>query len=153
MQNRLIHEASGQKTFAVILEQGDEVMACLRALARQENLSAASFQAIGAFERAELAYFDWGSKAYCPIPVDEQVEVASFTGDVALGPDGIPAVHVHAVLGLRNGSALAGHLKSGHVRPTLEIIVTESPAHLRKRLDPDSGIPLITLDAAIFAGP
>jgi hypothetical protein len=29
------------------------------------------------------------------------------------------------------------------VRPTLEVIVTESPAHLRKRLDPGSGLALI----------
>lgn len=146
MQQRLIHETNGQKTYAVILESGDEVMACLKSLAHSENLSAASFQAIGAFERAELAYFDWDTKTYLPIPVNEQAEVAAFTGDVAIGPDGKPAIHVHAVLGLRSGAALAGHLKSGHVRPTLEIIVTEAPVHLRKRLDADSGIPLIALD-------
>jgi uncharacterized protein len=29
------------------------------------------------------------------------------------------------------------------VRPTLEVILTESPAHLRKRLDPESGLALI----------
>lgn len=148
MQTKLIHDADAQKTYAIILSSGDEVMACLKTLARTENLSAASFHAIGAFERAELAYFDWEAKAYCPIPVAEQTEVASFTGDIVLGPDGSPVVHVHAVLGLRDGSALAGHLKSGTVRPTLEIILTESPAHLRKRLDPESGIPLIALDAS-----
>ena len=32
---------------------------------------------------------------------------------------------------------------SAHVRPTLEVILTESPTHLRKRLDPDSGLALI----------
>ena len=42
-----------------------------------------------------------------------------------------------------DGSALAGHLGSGHVRPTLEVILTESPAHLRERLDPQSGLALI----------
>jgi hypothetical protein len=30
-----------------------------------------------------------------------------------------------------------------HVRPTLEVIVNESPAHLRKVLDPESGLALI----------
>jgi predicted DNA-binding protein with PD1-like motif len=30
-----------------------------------------------------------------------------------------------------------------HVRPTLELILTESPAHLRRRHDPASGIALI----------
>ncbi|WIY52008.1 DNA-binding protein [Devosia sp. YIM 151766] len=143
MQSKLIHEADGQKTYAIVLASGDEAMASLKSFAQAEQLSAAGFTAIGAFERAELAYFDWETKQYRAIPVDAQVEVASFTGDVVLGPDGEPAVHAHAVLGLHNGSALAGHLQRGIVRPTLEIILTESPSYLRKRLDPESGIPLI----------
>ena len=73
----------------------------------------------------------------------EQVEVASLIGDVALSPEGEPALHAHVVLGRRNGTALAGHLGRAHVRPTLEVILTESPTHLRKRLDPESGLALI----------
>ncbi len=147
MRHKLIHETDGQKTFAIILDAGDEAMACLKAFARDERLTAASFKAIGAFERAELSFFDWATKSYEPIPVDEQVEVASFTGDIAVEPDGEPGVHVHAVLGRRDGSAVAGHLNRGIVRPTLEIILTEQPAHLRKRRDPETGLMLIALDA------
>ena len=92
---------------------------------------------------ATLAFFDWESKAYRPIPVNEQVEVGSLVGDIALGPDRTPSVHVHAVLGRRDGVALAGHLQKGFVRPTLEIIVTESPVHLCKAKDEASGLALI----------
>lgn len=143
MQSKLIHETGGQRTFAVVLETDEELMACLDAFARRESLSAAQFTAIGAFSRAVLKYFDWESKTYLDNPVREQVEVASLIGDVALGPDGKPALHVHLVLGRRDGTALAGHLAEGYVRPTLEVIVTESPAHLRKRKDPESGLALI----------
>lgn len=142
MQSRLIHEDSGQRTFAVILETGDEVMASLQAFAESEKLSAAQITAIGAFSRAVLAYFDWETKEYRPIPVEEQVEVASMLGDVTLTGDK-PSIHAHLVLGCRDGQALAGHLKEGHVRPTLEVIVTESPAHLCKRKDAESGLALI----------
>ncbi|MCX5517898.1 DNA-binding protein [Kaistia defluvii] len=152
MQSKLIHEVDGQKTFAVILSAGDEVMACLQAFAAETGLSAASLKAIGAFERAELAFLDWQTKEYSTIPVNEQVEVASLIGDIALGPDGQPALHLHAVLGRADGSALAGHLKSGVVRPTLEVILTESPAHLRKREDPESGLTLISLAASSGQG-
>ena len=65
----------------------------------------------------------------------EQVEVASLIGDVAESPQDKPALHIHIVLGTRDGSAMAGHLGAAHVRPTLEVIVTESPAHLRKAKD------------------
>lgn len=130
------------KTWAVVLETGDEASACLLAFAREQHLSAAHFTAIGAFERTVLGYFDWNTKDYRRIPVDEQVEVVSLIGDVALKGDA-PMLHMHAVLGQPDGRALGGHLLEGHVRPTLEVIVTESPAHLRRRHDPVSGLALI----------
>ena len=69
--------------------------------------------------------------------------MASLTGDIAIGPDDKPALHVHAVLGKRDGSAVAGHVQRAVVRPTLEIVLTESPGYLRKRIAPDVGIALI----------
>lgn len=143
MQSKLIHEAEGQRTFVIVLMTGEEAMACLGEFARRERLSAAHFTAIGAFSDAVIKYFDWERKDYLPIPVREQVEVASLVGDVALGPDGKPALHAHVVLGRRDGSAMAGHLGEAHVRPTLEVVLTESPTHLRKRHDPASGLALI----------
>jgi uncharacterized protein len=144
MQSKLLHEADGKRTFAVILQMGDEAMRCLQDFAVKERLGASQVTAIGALSSAKLAFFDWESKQYQPIPVEEQVEVASLVGDIAVGPDGKPSVHVHAVLGRRDGTALAGHLQEGHVRPTLEIIITESPAHLCKVKDAESGLALIT---------
>jgi uncharacterized protein len=145
MQSKLLHEADGKRTFAVILQKGDEAMRCLQDFAAKERLGGARVTAIGALSRATLAFFDWDTKRYNPIPVDEQVEVASLVGDIAVGPDGKPSVHVHAVLGRRDGTSMAGHLQEGHVRPTLEIIITESPAHLCKVKDEESGLALISV--------
>lgn len=143
MQSKLIHESDGQRTYAVVLQTGDEVMSCLHRFAEAERLSAAQITAIGAFSRAVIGFFDWQQKEYRRIPVEEQVEVASLLGDVVLSPKGERSLHVHLVLGRRDGSALAGHLMEGLVRPTLEVIVTESPAHLCKRCDPETGLALI----------
>jgi predicted DNA-binding protein with PD1-like motif len=143
MQSKLLHQANGKRTFALILQEGDEAMRCLQKFAIRERLGGAQITAIGAFGSATLAFFDWETKKYQPIPVKEQVEVASLIGDIAIGPDGKPSVHAHAVLGRRDGTAMAGHLQEGQVRPTLEIIVTESPAHLCKAQDAESGLALI----------
>lgn len=145
-QSKLLHEAQGQRTFAVILATGDEVMTCLTEFAERENIAAAQISAIGALSDVVLEYFNWETKAYQKIPVREQVEVASLLGDVAEA-DGKPAIHLHIVVGTRDGHAMAGHLGEAHVRPTLDVIVTESPAHLRKRRDPESGLALIRTDA------
>ncbi|MFZ5779967.1 MAG: PPC domain-containing DNA-binding protein [Pseudomonadota bacterium] len=143
MQSKLLHQADGQRTCALIFETGDELLSSLMEYARREKLSAAQFTAIGAFREVTLGYFDWEKKEYDRNTVVEQVEVASLIGDIALGPDGKPAIHAHVVLGRRDSSALAGHLLRGIVRPTLELVLTESPAHLRKRHDPESGLALI----------
>ncbi len=143
MQSKLLYENQGLRTFAVILETGDEVMSCLQQFAEAEHLNAAQFSAIGAFARATLGYFEWETREYRRIPVPDQVEVASLNGDVAIAPDGGRALHMHAVLGQRDGRALAGHLLEAHVRPTLEVVLTELPAHLCKRHDPESGLALI----------
>ncbi len=145
MRSRLLHEFDGTRTFAVIHDTGEEAIACLEAFARDNSISGAQITAIGAFSAAGLAYFDWVSKAYQAISVGEQAEVASLVGDIAIGPDGVPSIHAHAVLGLRDGSARAGHLQKGDVRPTLEVIVTESPAHLCKVKNAETGLALIKL--------
>jgi len=144
MHYQLIHQGD-TRTWAVVLETGDEANACLLDFAKAQHLSAAHLTAIGAFQRAVLGYFDWNTKDYKRNAVDEQVEVVSLIGDVALKGDQ-PKLHMHAVLGQFDGRALGGHLLEGHVRPTLEVIVTEAPAHLRRRHDPVSGLALIQPD-------
>jgi predicted DNA-binding protein with PD1-like motif len=143
MMTKLLDDQNGLKTYAVILEAGDEVMACLERFARAEGVDGARLSAIGAFSKAVLAWFDWEAKAYRDIPVDEQVEVASLNGDIGVDEAGAPALHVHLVLGRRDGSSLAGHLKSAEVRPTLEVLVTETPSHLRRVKDAATGLALI----------
>jgi uncharacterized protein len=143
MQHKLLHEVGGQRTFVVVLETGEEIVASLQQFAERENVHTASFTAIGALSDAVLLYFDWQKKDYQKIPVGEQVEVASLIGDVADDPKGKPALHIHIVLGTRDGSAKAGHLGEGRVRPTLEVVVTENPAHLHKIKDAETGLALI----------
>jgi predicted DNA-binding protein with PD1-like motif len=142
---QLLHEDRGQKTYALIFATGDEVMSTLTAFAKEHRLSGSHFTAIGAFQEATLAYFDWEKKAYQKIPVREQVEVVSLVGDVALAENGEPKVHAHVVVGRSDGSARAGHLLEARVRPTLEVVLTETPAHLQRRHDPQSGLALIRL--------
>lgn len=143
MQQQLLHD-DGIRTWAVILETGDEVTDCLLAFAQAQHLSAAHLTAIGAFEHAVLGYFDWKAKDYRRIPLGVQVEVVSLIGDVALADDK-PKLHMHAVLGLPDGRVRGGHLLAGTVRPTLEVTLTETPAHLHRRYDAESGLALIDL--------
>jgi len=112
----VVLEAAGAKTWALIFDKGDEAVSGLTAFAKAEKLGGAHFTAIGAFSEVTL--------------------------DVALDR-GEPKVHAHVVVGFADGQARGGHLLSGRVWPTLELVLVESPRHLRKRHDPDTGLALI----------
>lgn len=146
MKVALLHQEHGLRTFVIVMAAGDEAMSALASVARDRHLGASHISAIGAFERATVAYFDWPSREYRHIPIDEQVEVLSLSGDITVS-DGAPAVHAHVVLGKSDGTAHGGHLVEGRVRPTLEIVLTELPRHLHRRFDPESRLPLIDPDA------
>jgi hypothetical protein len=144
MRAKTLTEAPGEATWVLIFETGDEVVATLTKFAQEQKISAASFTAIGAFFGATLGYFDWESKKYEPVSVAEQAEVVTLLGDIAL-EDGKAKLHAHASLAKRGGAMVGGHLLQGHVRPTLEVILTRSPKHLERQFDPSSGIALIRL--------
>jgi uncharacterized protein len=144
MNTRLLSEAHGVRTFAVVFDTDDDVLEELLAWARSQRLSSASFTGIGAFRSVTLGFFDLETRDYIRIPIDDQVEVLALTGNVALA-DGEPKVHAHVVVGRRDGTAEGGHLMKARVRPTLELVVVESAPHLRRTMDPATGLPLLDL--------
>jgi predicted DNA-binding protein with PD1-like motif len=145
MHSKLLWSNAGERTFVVILEPGEEAVSALTAFATDADLSGASLTAIGAFERATVGLFDLRKKTYKPIEIDQQCEGLSLMGDIAAGDDDKPSLHIHAVVGLSDGTTRGGHLLKATVRPTLEVTIVETPAHLRRRKRPDLGIALVNL--------
>jgi len=131
------------KTFVLVFETGDELAKGLSEFASAQRLAAASFKAVGALSSVRLGWFSWDSKTYEPsVTLDEQLELLSLIGDVAL-KDGKPVVHAHAVVGKQDGTAHGGHVLQAYIRPTCEVVLTESPTPLQKYIDPESGLALI----------
>ncbi len=144
MKAQLLNE-QGEKTYILIFDRGDEVAATLLNFAKEQGLAAAHFTAIGGFSDVLLGYYSRQRRDYQKIPLQEQVEVLSLIGDIALKEDRAPQVHAHVIVGDAKGLAHGGHLLEAHVWPTLELVLEESPAHLRRRSDPESGLALISL--------
>lgn len=147
----LLETTNGLRTFALVLRDGDEWPAPVRTWLKEAGVSSASFTAIGAFQSVTLGYFDFAVRDYVRIPVDEQAEVLTLTGNVATGADGEPGIHAHVSIGLRDGAARGGHLLEARIRPTLELILTEHPPHLRRRSDPHTGLALIVAPVPMTA--
>ena len=126
MKVQLLSVNGGQRTYAVIFSKGDEAFSGLSDFARQYNITAARFTAIGALSSAKLA---WG-------------RVQGTIGGHALY-NGKPVVHTHMVVGFPDGSTRGGHVIEAWVNPTLEVMVTVDPNAMHKRLDPETGLTLI----------
>ncbi len=144
MQAKLIDEKE-ERTYAVIFSAGDEVVSGLLDFARGNRIRASHFTAIGACRDVTLGYFDWSRKDYQRIPIPEQVEVLSLIGNIMVDNGG-PKLHAHIVVGKSDGTAHGGHLLEAHVRPILEVIVVESPTHLHRKFDKETGLALINFE-------
>jgi predicted DNA-binding protein with PD1-like motif len=145
MKAKLLDQ-QGQKTYALVFDKGDELVDNLTKYARQQNLDAASFTGIGAFSSATLGYFDRERMDYAKIPIDEQVEVLTLAGNIAFDKSKRELkVHAHAIVGRADGSTLGGHVLAARVWPTLEVVLVEAPAQLRRASDPETGLALLVL--------
>jgi hypothetical protein len=144
MKAKLINEL-GEKTYAIVFDKGDEVAGGLLSFAREEKVQASHFTAIGALSDVTLGYFNWTKKTFDKISIQEQVEVLSLVGNIVFD-NGDPKLHAHIVIGKSDGTAHGGHLVEGHVRPILEVILVESPSHLHRKVDKETGLSLITFE-------
>ena len=141
MKSKKIQQDSGGKTFVLVFSPGDQVPSQLVEFARQQRLDASRFTGIGGFTQVTLGYFELGRQDYKRIEVNEQVEVLSLMGNVAISENqgGSPKVHAHVIIAKSDGTTLGGHLLQAKVRPTLEIMLIESPKHLERYSDPQTG--------------
>lgn len=144
MKIKLLND-TGLKVYALVFNTGDEFTAGLTQFANDCGIHAASLTGIGALERCTIGWLDWETRKYVPIPINEQCEVASLIGDIGRLDDGKPAFHAHMTVGTKGGVAHAGHVLEAWVRPTLEVIVTETPAYLVRECDSAAHIPLLNL--------
>jgi hypothetical protein len=146
MKYKLLSEHEVRE-FLLVFDTGDEVASLLLQFAEQEKLGFSRFVAVGACSDVAVGYFDPKVKEYLPIRFEEQVEVTSLIGNIALYA-GKPKLHAHVTVGKRDGSLHGGHLLNAHVRPTLELILTEWPARLVRTLNTETNIPLIDVNAS-----
>lgn len=140
MRSRQTNSAS--RTFVLIFDIGDEAASGLLDFARKNGLTGATVAGIGAFSGCKLAFYNLATKKYEPIEVREQVEAVSFLGNISVLESGETKVHVHCCVGKRDGSTVGGHFLEGHVKPTLEVFITETEKLTRKQNE-EVGLPLL----------
>jgi predicted DNA-binding protein with PD1-like motif len=141
-QAKLVKDTPDEQVYSIIFYKDDEVLSGLTDFAIAHKVSDAHFTAIGAVSGATLAWLDIPKKMYRRIAVNQQVEVLSLIGDIAVF-NGVPVVHMHAVLCKQDGSTVAGHVFELISNPTVEVFMTVDKTPLGKKADDVSGMRLI----------
>ena len=157
MRHTLLETNNGQRKFVLVLDAGEEALTAITAFAVAQQLSGSTISGLGAFSRCCLGHFDPATKDFHRNEVEVQSEVLSMLGNIAGGDDADsddddgdgdadkpgPHLHVHCVVGLNDATTRGGHLIAGFVRPTMELVIEESPVHLQRGLDRSSGLVLL----------
>lgn len=130
--------------FLLRLERGEEIVETLRRFARKEGLRAASFSGIGAVDRMTLGFFDPAAKAYRSYDHEGIIEILGLNGNVAWkGRECV--IHAHVSAAEERAGAIGGHLFSGRVSATVEIVIEPMDVRVERALDEEVGLPLLDL--------
>ena len=131
-------------SYVIVLEPGEEVVEMLGKFLAEEHIANACFSGIGALSRVELAHYRVDTRKYSSRVVEEPLELANLTGNAFLFA-GKPLVHAHVTLADANFTTMAGHLVSGVISATAEIIVKRLDSKLEKQHSPAIGLKLLNL--------
>lgn len=133
---------SSGRSIVARLEHGGDLLAQIAGVADAHGIAMAEVRAVGALQRAELAYYDQAAKTYEPHAVDRPLELLALVGNVSRR-DGETAVHAHLVLGEADGRCLGGHALPGCVVFACELVLEELVGEaLERGYDEVTGLPL-----------
>ena len=124
--------------WAVVIEPGEEIIATLRAWLERERIRAGVISGIGAVGDPELGFFIRTTKTYVRRAFPGEWEIGALTGNVS-ELEGAPFPHCHVVLGSPEFEAFTGHLFSGTVTVTCEMMILTDPGVLTRRTRKDLG--------------
>ncbi len=130
-----------EREILIRLDEGDEIIASLKAVCRKEGVQSALVSGIGAARKAEIAHYDTREKKYNVRKFEGMLEIVSLNGNMAT-LDGEPAAHLHVCISKHDYSTLSGHLMSAEVSPQCEIFLLPYKAKVTRKHDDKTGLNL-----------
>lgn len=128
----------------MVLTQGDDLIAELARLARDEDVPSASFTGFGFGGEVTFGFFDFASRTYRPATFTDR-EMTGITGTV-VWKDGEPSVHAHGVGCGADFTVAGGHLLALTVgRGSLEMTLTVHAHRLARTEEPALGANILRL--------
>ncbi|MHA1480244.1 MAG: PPC domain-containing DNA-binding protein [Candidatus Thorarchaeota archaeon] len=135
-----------ENTFVTRMVLGEDILKTIQEIASENKISAGQLSLIGAISKATLGYFDRQSKQYRSFSIDEDLEVVSCMGNIAIAENGDYIVHAHMIVADEKGKCYGGHLMEGcEVSVTIELVINVFDGKLLRAIDTDTGLNLLNL--------
>jgi len=136
------NQIAQKRTFIGKLDYGSDLLEELISVCQKEDIYLGKVDAIGAVQKARLAYYDQKERKYHFFQIDKHLEIAGLLGNISIR-DGKPMVHAHITLADKDGHAYGGHLAPGTTIFACEFIIKayDGPEYVREQ-DEETGLPL-----------
>ncbi|NBV77607.1 DNA-binding protein [bacterium] len=130
-----------ESQFVLSFDRGEELFSLLLSWVSDESVRGATLTGLGAADSLEVAYYNLATKEYERHLIDEEVEILSLTGNIALLNDA-PLLHIHGVFGRKDLSTFGGHLFMLRISGAGEIHLTKTNP-LKRAHDMTTGLNLL----------
>jgi uncharacterized protein len=133
-----------ENDYQLSFELGEPWPATFDGFLVEHGIEWGSFSALGAVQRVRFGFYPLSTKQWDEHQVFEELEVCSWTGNVAVR-DGKPFAHTHAVFGRKDGSTFGGHVLEATIGATLELVLAVLSGRVERQRDSDLGLWLLRL--------
>ncbi|MEO0136612.1 MAG: PPC domain-containing DNA-binding protein [candidate division WOR-3 bacterium] len=130
--------------YVLRLPKGAEIVQSLKDFAQKTRLKGAFLYGLGVGENLRLGFFDAHKKSYIEKQFPGEYEFTSFLGNISYFEKEV-VIHIHVTITGKKFNAFGGHLFSGYVPGTLEIIVFPLVKKLVRQRDAETGLNLLAL--------
>lgn len=139
------YKVDGQ-TIILVLEQGEDIVEQVTAIAQKQNGKFGTVSGIGACQGVELNFYNLETQTYEKRAVKEPLELISLLGNIS-HVDDKPFAHLHATFGTNQYQTLSGHLTKAIVSATAEIVITMTEVDINRKHNSKIGLNLLDLSS------
>ncbi len=128
-----------EDTYAVRLDRGDEVMACLKDICAKEEIELGEISGLGAADQAEIGLYSVKEQCFHKTVLEGEMEITSLVGSVTRQGREV-YLHLHINLGFPDGSVRGGHLSSCRISGTGELFIRALHGRIGRKKDEATGL-------------
>lgn len=144
LKEKVLDYKESNGSYFIRLYKDENVFSALEEFAKEAKVTCGTLNGIGALKNCELGFYHLDKKAYDRKMFPEEAELLSLVGNLSL-LENKPFYHIHTVLGASDFSTFGGHLFTGEVAVTAEVIFRPLDLEIHRGHEEEIGLNLLQM--------